>query len=522
VTGFLEGEHLVDNPFRLKGMHRAVDRIRHAIRRQEPIVVYGDFDADGVTASALLVSVLRALGARVRVYIPHRVDEGYGLNANAVRKVSAAGARLLITVDCGIRSIREVQYAQSLGMDVIVTDHHSIGPELPPALAVINPRRLDDTYPFKGLAGVGVAFKLAQALLRVEKNVPARRHHPPSISEEDLLDLVALGTVADIVPLLGENRHLVQRGLLRLANRQRTGIAALMEVAGVRPGAVDAMTIGFILAPRINAAGRLAHARLGYNLLTAESMGEAIALAHQLNDLNRTRQQLTIQAVERARAQLAEQEGRSVYVVQDPDFLPGIVGLVAGQIANQTYRPTVAIHLGAEISRGSARRFNITQALDACSDLLIRYGGHAAAAGLTIKNENIIPLHNRLHHLALESLGDVQLEPVVDIDLELDLSGVDWALYEDIQRLAPFGEGSPLFVSRGLQVREARTVGNDGRHLKLALQSTQGVWPGIAFKQGQLANALPARVDVAYHLDMNQWGGQRTLQLLIQDIRAHS
>lgn len=524
VAAFLRGEVTFHNPFRLQGMHRAVDRIRHAIRRREAIIVYGDFDADGVTASALLVLTLRALGANARAYIPHRVDEGYGLNGRAIRKLATAGARLLITVDCGIRSVQEVQLAQSLGMDVIVSDHHSIGPELPPALAVINPKRADDRYPFKELAGVGVAFKIAQALLRVERNVPVRRGYAVTLQEHDLLDLVALGTVADIVPLLAENRVLVARGMQRLNDPQRPGIAALMQAAGIRPGNVDTMTIGFMLAPRLNAAGRIAHARLGYNLLTTQDMGEALSLAHQLNNLNRTRQQLTEQAVERAQAQLAAQQDRPVYIVQDPEFLPGIVGLVAGQITNATYRPTLAIHLGPDTSRGSARsipEFNITAALDACSDLLVRYGGHAAAAGLTLKTQNIPLLHNRLHRLALEWLGDVQLEPVMDVDMELDLVEVDWGLYEHLQRLAPFGEGNPrpLFLSRGLRVLDARAVGNEGKHLRLTLRNEQRTWPAIAFKQGHLLGALSSRVDVVYYLDVNEWHEERTLQLVVQDIR---
>jgi len=525
VHAFLTYALPPDNPFRLRDMSKAVDRIRRAIRKGENIVVYGDFDADGVTSSALMALTLRALGARVRVYIPHRVDEGYGLNKKAIKKIADAGTHLLITVDCGIRSVDEVAYAQALGMDVVLTDHHSIGPQIPPAYAVINPKREDDPYPFKGLAGVGVAFKLAQALLRVEQHVPLRKRGEVSLVEQDLLDLVALGTVADIVPLIGENRSLVARGLERLNQPQRPGLLALMEAAGVHPGTVDTMTIGFMLAPRINAAGRLSSAKLAYRLLMAEELGEALTLASQLNTLNRQRQYLTQQAVQRAQAQLAEQSSSPLYIVADPEFLPGIVGLIAGTITTATYRPTIAIHLEEEQSRGSARsipEFHITHALDQVGDLLVRYGGHAAAAGFTIKNQNLPLLRERLQEVAWEQLGGTLPEPTLEMEMELDLRRVDWALFEQIQRLAPFGETNPepIFLSRGLHVLEARAVGNEGKHLKLTLSTGHRQWSGIAFKLGHLANTLPRRVDVAYHLNVNDWNGQRTLQLVVVDIAA--
>lgn len=526
VQAFLRRERPPDNPFRLRDLPRAVDRIRHAIRKGERIVVYGDFDADGVTSSALMVTVLRALGAQVRVYIPHRVDEGYGLNVGAVKRIAEAGVGVLVTVDCGIRSIAEVAYAHSLGMDVILTDHHSIGPQLPPAYAVINPKRADDPYPFKALAGVGVAYKLAQALLRVEQHVPVIRGHSVNLEENDLLDLVALGTVADIVPLIGENRALVAAGLERLNDPTRPGILALMQAAGVRPGAVNSMSIGFMLAPRLNAAGRLASAKLAYRLLMAADIGEAISLASQLNTLNRQRQQLTLRAVERAQAQLAEQDGSPIYFVKDPEFLPGIVGLVASQITNQTYRPTFAIHVGEETSRGSARsipEFHVTRALDRAADLLVQHGGHAAAAGFTVRNENLPALHERLEEVARATFGDTLPQPALEVDAELDLRMVDMDFYRQVRALAPFGEENPepMFLTRGLLVRDARAVGADGKHLKLMLEHRGRVWSAIGFRIGSLLRTLPRTVDVVYHLTLNEWQGERRLQLVIQDIAAH-
>ena len=526
VAAFLKRDFPPYNPFRLRDLPRAVDRIRQAIRKRERIVVYGDFDADGVTASALMVSVLRALGANVRVYIPHRVDEGYGLNAPAIKRIAEADVRLLITVDCGIRSVAEVAYAQSLGMDVILTDHHSVGQQLPPAYAVINPKRQDDPYPFKGLAGVGVAFKLAQALLRVERHVPIFRDRPAALEEDDLLDLVALGTVADIVPLQEENRALVAAGLERLNDPARPGILALMEAAGVRPGTVNTMSIGFMLAPRLNAAGRLASAKLAYQLLMAPDLGTALPLASQLNTINRRRQSLTLRAVERAQEQLAAQEGSPIYFVQDPEFLPGIVGLVAGQITSLTYRPTFAVHLEGETSRGSARsipEFHVTRALDECADLLVRYGGHAAAAGFTVRNEHLPALRERLAEVAQATFGDSLPEPALDVDAELDLGDVDMGLYNQVRLLAPFGEANPepVFLTRGLRVRDARAVGHEGKHLKLAFEHQGRMWDAIAFKMGHLLSRLPHTVDVVYHLDLNEWNGTRTLQLVVQDLAEH-
>lgn len=524
VRAFLRRELPPDSPFLLADMPKAVERIRTAIRKGEPIVIYGDFDADGVTASALMAQTLRALGAQVRVYIPHRIDEGYGLNMRAIRKIAAAGTRLLLTVDCGIRSPQEVAYANHLGMDVIVTDHHSLGAALPPALAVINPKRAESRYPFRELAGVGVAFKLAQALLRVEQHVPVLPRHPVALSEEDLLDLVALGTVADIVPLIGENRALVAAGLAQLNAAQRPGVQALLEAAGVRPGNVDTMAIGFMLAPRLNAAGRLATAKLAFKLLTAPDLRTALPLAAQLNTLNRQRQYLTQRAVERAKEQVAAQAHNPLLVLVDPEFQPGIIGLVASHITSLLYRPTLAVHLEKEESRGSARsipEFHITRALDQASDLLVRYGGHAAAAGFTVKNENLPALQERLVAIARETFGETPPQPVLEVDMELDLATVDWNLYRAVQYLAPFGEANPepLFLSRGVTVLEAREVGSDGKHLKLTLAAQGRSWPAIGFKLGALAARLPRRVDVVYHLAANQWNGEPSLELVVQDIR---
>ncbi len=524
VRDFLAGAHPDVNPFRLKGMNQAVTRLRQAIRQGELVAVYGDFDADGVTATALLVDALSALGARVKPYIPHRVDEGYGLNTGALRQLASQGVEVVVTVDCGIRSIREVSYGRKLGLDIIITDHHSVGDEVPPALAVINPKQPDCRYPFQDLAGVGVAFKLAQALLRANRQVPVAQGEV-SVDEEDLLDLAALGTVADLVPLLGENRSLVRRGLERLNDPQRQGVRAMIAQAGLKLGQIDAAAIGFVLGPRLNAAGRMDDAATSYDLLTCRSPDEAANLAQELEELNRRRQRLTAETLERAREQaLLAGDSEKLLFASGEDFLSGIVGLVAGRLTEEFYRPALVVELGPEKSRGSARsipEFNITAALDQCSDLLVRYGGHAAAAGFTVANDNIEALRERLKDLAAEQLEGVELTPTLLIDAEVELSEMDWATQALLTQLEPCGYANPapLLLSRQAIVRNARAVGTDGSHLKLALSDGRGAWDAIAFHQGHWAGQLSGYIDVVYSLEINEWNERKRLQLNVKDLR---
>jgi single-stranded-DNA-specific exonuclease len=531
VDVFLTSRIRFDDPFRLLGMSRAVGRIRTAIRSGHPIVVYGDFDADGVTATALLVQTLEAMGARVHPYIPHRVDEGYGLNCDALDRIAAAGARLVITVDCGIRSPIEVAHGNSLGMDVIVTDHHAVGPELPPALAVINPRQAGDPYPFKDLAGVGLAFKLAQALILEEKRHPGGTE-PSTVEEADLIDLVALGTVADLVPLLGENRGLVQRGLAELNRARRPGIQALLSEAGLRPGRVDAAAVGFVLGPRLNAAGRLSTAEISYRLLTAPDPWIAAPLASELGRLNARRQELTTEKVALAR-DLLETDGmeRNLYFVADPDFPPGVVGLVAGKLADDLYRPVLVAELGQQQTHGSARsipEFNITAALDECRDLLERHGGHAAAAGFTVRNEHLDDLRRRLESIADRQLAGQELVPTLQIDAVVELADLDWAAIELLAQLEPCGYANPqpVFASRGLEVVEQRPVGRESQHLKLTVRDPVATGPqarlvrdAIAFRMGEWSGKLPPRIDLAYTFESNEFNGAARLQLNVKDLR---
>ncbi len=522
ARAFLERHPGPDNPYALHGMHQAVARIRQAIRGRKPIAVYGDFDADGVTATALLVITLRSMGTDVRPYIPHRVEEGYGLNIPAIEELADAGVRLLITVDCGIRFPREIAHARRRGMDVIVTDHHLVGTEPLEAVAVVNPHQPECPYPYKGLAGVGLAYKLAQALLRANRQVPLPGSVP--LDEEELLDLVALGTVADLAPLTGENRYLVSRGLERLNRGPRVGVEALIRRSGLRPGQVDTWHIGFALGPRLNAAGRIAHAEKAYRLLITDQPKEAERLAQELDELNQERQRLTKEMQERARTIVLEREADCpLLFIADPEFPAGVVGLVASRLVDEFYRPAVIVEQGEEVSKGSARsipEFHITRALDECADLLIRHGGHRVAAGFAVPTRHLDELKRRLLEIAARELEGMELTPVLEIDAEVALREVNGALWKALQALRPFGEGNPepLLLSRNVRVERQRPVG-DGSHLKLTLSDRGVWWDGIAFRQGDWAGRLPERVDAVYYLRENEWNGAVRLQLEIQDLR---
>ncbi|NDJ75155.1 MAG: single-stranded-DNA-specific exonuclease RecJ [Chloroflexi bacterium] len=531
---FLEGgDDVLFNPFTMHGMNQAVGRIRHAIKKQELIAVYGDFDADGVTSTALLTQALEAFGARVLPYIPDRADEGYGVNVEALQTLADDGVRLVITVDCGIRAVEEIEEGKKLGVDMIITDHHSVGDELPNALAVIDPKidaklRLEEGrtngYPEDMLAGVGVAFKLADALLRAEQNQSRRQ---PNLKLEDLLDLVALGTVADLAPLdRPENRELVRRGLDVLNRAQRPGIYELAQVARVEPGKISTTSIGFMLGPRINAAGRLGSAMTAYRLLATRDITRASELAQDLQRINIERQNLTMEAVEIARARALKGADGDLPLIFDagPEFLSGIVGLVAGRLCEEFYRPAVVIEMGEDESRGSCRsvpEFDITQALDRCADLLVRHGGHAQAAGFTIRNENLPLLRDQLMLLAEEALSGQELQPSIDIDAEVPFDYLTMDLAQRLNRLEPTGarNSAPVLATRRMRVLDYKRVGNEGKHLRLKLSNGIHNIDAIGFKQGEWAERMPLYIDVAYHLEINVWNGITKLQLNVQDLR---
>ena len=519
---FLAGElNQPEDPRLLSGLPETVDRLQHAIRAGERLAVYGDYDTDGVTATALLVQVLSALGADVFPYIPEREAEGYGLNDEALESLKERGAKVVITVDCGIRSTHEAETAQGLGLDLIITDHHTPQAELPRALAVVDPKQPGDAYPDKGLAGVGLAYKVAQGLIR--PMTPK-----PSINGSDVLDLVALGTVSDLAPLTGENRKLVRQGLGLLNRPRREGVKSLLSVAHLKPGGVDATAIAFMLGPRLNAAGRLESALAAYELLTTADIFRASQLAAQLEGQNRERQVLTRDTQVRARElALAAKGDAHLLFAADPDFKSGIVGLAAARLTEEFYRPAVVATRNPDITRGSARsikEFHITEAFDQCRPLLVRHGGHAAAAGFTARTENVEALAEALRAIADRELAGLELRPSLSIDADVPLSELTGDLERQLRRFQPCGYGNPtpLLASYGLKVIGSRAVGAEGRHLKLTLTDGRVTMDAIAFQQGVWLNRMPGHIDVAYHLELNEWGGEQRLQLNVRDLRPAS
>ena len=533
VASFLQGEDAVqENPFRLTGMSAAVARIVRAIETREVICVYGDFDADGVTATVLMTTALQRAGALVGAYIPNRVDEGYGLNVEALRSIAGKGAALLVTVDCGIRSVAEVAEAAELGMEVVLTDHHTIGPELPPALAVINPRRDARAGTFQPLAGVGVAYRLAQGVLRVVAQQPWSRLSTEEAAQEEqlLLDLVAIGTVADLMPLQGENRSLVRRGLSELRQGKRVGLYALMEMASVPLTAIDSSAISFRIAPRINAAGRLASAKMAYDLLRCDDYDTACEMAASLERLNQQRQALTTEAHAVAEREISglDPSTAPILIVASDEFQSGIVGLAAGKLSDQFYRPAIVIEQGEELCRGSARsiaEFNMIAALDRVGSLLVRHGGHSRAAGFTVRTEQLPALREALAEMAARELGPLEdLRPSLLIDTELEVDQIDWALQGQLARMEPVGQQNEpgLFLCRRCRVRSVRSVGG-GKHLKIAIDGHDysQVLDGIGFGLGERAAELQngSLIDIVFHLEVNQWQGRHSLQLNLQDLR---
>ena len=509
-------ERLLNDPMLLPDMGKAVDRLQRALDGGEHIGVFGDFDADGITGTALLTTALRDLDANVTPYIPDRVDEGHGLNPDAIGLLHESGVSLLVTVDCGATSVDEVDLANDLGIDSIITDHHSVLPTLPESHALINPRHPDSRYPFPDLTGVGMSFKLIEAL-----------HEAMGLEwPEHLLEFVALGTVADVGPLKRENRFLVKRGLERINRTSNAGIRALAASSRMKIGAMDTESLSFGLIPRLNVAGRLGSAGISLELLTTDSDHIAQSLAGEIEGKNRERQELTRRAVAEAEQQIeAHDELPSILIVKSPDWIPGVLGLIAGRLSERHHRPAVAISVGAETSRASARsipEFNIVDALSQNSHLFDRHGGHPQAAGFTIPTASLPDLEHSLQHLASERLDGQGLAPTLDVECEVQLSAFTQRNFDFIQSLAPFGEGnpSPLFLTRGVRVIDARLVGANRQHLKMRLWQRGTTIEAIGFNLGHKVNETRSNIDVVYTVGLDTWGRYPTLQLTVQDLTA--
>ncbi len=506
------------DPFLLAGMEQAVDRLHRAVQCRERVLVYGDYDVDGASATSLYLSFLKGLGLSADFYIPNRIKEGYGLNADAVRRIAASGAAVLITADCGTTSIDEIALAQSLGMDVIVTDHHLPGQTLPPALAILNPCRPDSGYPFAGLCSGGLAYKVASAYRAKYGSVES--------DPESHLDLVALATIADVAPLQDENRTMVRQGLRLLSRGARPGIRALKAAAGI-DGACGVGTVGFTLAPRINAAGRLGDAADAVRLLLTEDDREAAELAGLLNRLNQERQRVEEGIVTEA-MQAAEATPRGPLVLASRGWHQGVVGIVAARLVERFHRPAVLIAVNDEgIGKGSARSvagINVFEAIAQCRDSLDAFGGHAAAAGLTVREDRIPEFRARLADVLQGPLSSPASRPRLICDAEVEPRGLSPAAVRELGRLGPFGSGNPepTLLLRNLRITSARIVGTN--HLKLALTGRSGPrLDAIGFKMGSLESRGISRsepIDVACALDVNAWNGTERVQLRLKDVRA--
>ena len=506
------------DPFLIPDMERAVDRLHRAMTRGERVCFYGDYDVDGMSATSVYLSFFRSLGASVRAYVPHRLREGYGLNEGAIRALVAEGVTLLVTSDCGTTSHREITLANQLGLDVIVTDHHQTDEALPPALAVMNPHRRDARYPFSGLCSGGLAYKVAAAY--------QMKYGPGAVPLNSLVDLVALSTVADVVPLRDENRAFVREGLTGLSRGVRCGVRALKRVSGVTTNCTTE-TIAYKLAPRLNAAGRLDHAIDGVRLLTTESESEAERLAEYLERLNRTRQRLESETMQEALGELGTCEMPNALVLASRRWHLGVVGIVAARLVERFHRPAVVIAINDEgMGKGSARTvpgFDLYQALVSCRDLLVAFGGHPSAAGVTVHEDRLPEFAERLSAMAGVWAHTAQHVPMLHLDSEVRLDEVTPRLLQEIDALHPFGAGNPepLFAVKQLEIMSARVVGE--KHLKMTLRQGRSLpFDGIGFGMKSLQErglSLETRVDVAFTPELNRWNGVDRVQLRIRDIR---
>ncbi len=508
------GPDLRHDPSTLADMGLAVARVRQALASGEKVAVYGDFDADGICGTAVLVDGLTRLGGRMVSYFPHRVQEGYGLNTDSIDTLQAEGVSLIITVDCGISNYDEVAHARGHGLDVIVTDHHNVMSRLPPALAVVNAKRSDSSYPFTQLAGVGVAYKLLQAVCRELQNEQGL---------DETLDLVAIGTVADKVPLLDENRYLVQKGLQVLRRTRRPGLQAMIETSRLQPKYVDTEAISWTIAPRLNAPGRLDHAITTYRLIMSASPEEGRQLAQQLEEKNQQRQKLTEEFLAKAKEQLsAAGTARPILVVGGEDYPSGIAGLIAGRLAEEFYRPAIVYEIKESSASGSARsipEFDVVGALSQCRDLLQRFGGHPSAAGFALSRDNLEAFGDRLLEIAGRELAGVDLRPHLNIDAAVPLSTVGGKTFRQLERFAPFGQENPVpvFLSRRVAVVDYHPIGASSQHLRLRLRDGRISWKAIAFDLGAMAGEIAPEIDIVYNLVLDRWNGEETLGLNILD-----
>ena len=507
------------NPFLLKDMDKAVTRVEQALERKERIVVYGDYDVDGVTAVVVLYRYLRGCGADITWYIPHRLDEGYGLHEDAIDILKGQGAQLIITVDTGITAVKEVEYARQLGIDVVITDHHECRSELPKACAVVNPHRPDDEYPFKNLAGVGVAFKLISALHGNEHSSCLLGHYG---------DLVALGTVADVMEMTGENRIIVRSGICSIEAKKNIGIAKLLQEAGAADRKMSTSGIGFVIAPRINAAGRMGEVEVAVQLLLSENEYEATKLAEKLCELNQKRQEIESaiynECCEHWDRINAQGELPSVLVTEGQEWHPGVIGIVASKLTERYCRPVMMISVSDGIGQGSARSikgFNLVEALEVHKRFLIDYGGHEMAAGFTIEKSQIGNLREHMEEYALDFSEACKMMQVLNMDVKLKIQEATEENIRDLQELEPYGLGNtqPVFYLEDVELVSFSRIGG-GKHIRMKLgdgrYSIDAIWFGV----GDSFDFQPGLgIDVAGTIDMNYYRNLVSVQMVVMDVR---
>ncbi|MGC4375846.1 single-stranded-DNA-specific exonuclease RecJ [Fictibacillus sp. Mic-4] len=511
-------DHLYD-PFLMDGMDVTVKRIHKAISDKEKILVFGDYDADGVSSTSVMVFTLKELQADFDYYIPNRFTEGYGPNENALRWAKEEGFQLIITVDTGISAVHEAQVAKELGLDFIVTDHHEPPPVLPDAYSIINPKKPGCPYPFKGLAGVGVAFKVSHALLG---RAPLQ-----------LLDIAAIGTIADLVPLIGENRILAREGIKALKQTDKPGLKALLKVADLHDKDLNAEHIGFAIGPRVNAAGRLDSAIPAVELFTTDDHEEAKLLAEEIDQMNKSRQtivnEMTKEAIDVVESNFPLEENR-VLVVAKEDWNPGVIGIVASRLVEKFYRPTIVLSIDQEkgVAKGSARSiegFDMFENLSTCRDILPHFGGHPMAAGMTLAIDDVDELRERLNRLAFEKLAEEDLKPITQVDIECRLEDITIETIEQMNKLAPFGVSNPVprVLLKDMQIREMKKIGSQSNHLKLQFTDGQAVLDTIGFQKGDLMDEMTyhSTVSAVGELSINEWNGYRKPQLMIHDMAVN-
>ncbi len=503
------------NPFLMPDMEIAVDRILKAIDNNEKIIIYGDYDADGITSITVLKSFLEERGLEVDSYIPNRLDEGYGLNKKAIKKVFDDGHRLMITVDCGISGIDEVDYANSLGMEVLITDHHEPAQTLPNALAVVDAKRKDNEYPFNQLAGVGVVFKLIQAI-SIKLNLEEKEYLK-------YLDIVCIGTISDIVPLVDENRVIAKLGLMLVNQTRNIGLKALLEVVGFK--SIDSGTISFGVAPRINACGRMGHEQIALDLFLAKDYETAKKLAIKLNEYNTERQSIEKRIFDEAKEKIENEENNNACIIVGGEgWHHGIIGIVASKVTDMYFKPSILICFENNIGKGSGRSipgFDLHEALMNCSAELEKFGGHAMAVGVTVAKDKFNEFKTKLEEYAKKCDID-KIVPIINIDSEVQLKNIDIDSVKSLKMLEPFGEANktPLFLFKNLKINSIRAL-SEGKHLKLTLKEDNFMIDAIGFNMGELSEKylLDDKVDVVGSLEINSFNGNDSIQIVMKDLR---